>query len=316
MSTLSVVVPTYNRERKLRATIEKILECTHTGLESVQVVVVDDGSAVPAEDVLAGVAAPSPFSLEIVRQENAGPARARNTGFRASSSSIVLFVDDDILAHPSLLEGHVAAHGKLPGSVVFGRYPWEKPANAGAFFRVLEGLGHDTGAGDPREFVPSAVPASGHLSVERSQFSSAGGVYRDDLETPGAEEFELGARLKSLGVPLYLATRITAIHDSPVALREFCSRQFKLGRGCAEAARRSPDALALPELRAVVDAARGPLKAAGSSGLARWAILGVASFLQGLAPDADALAPLYRLAIGAHFTGGVRDGLRRYGGSA
>jgi glycosyltransferase involved in cell wall biosynthesis len=63
---------------------------------------------------------PPGFTLKCVRQENAGPAAARNLGFTASRGDIVIFIDDDILVPPELVRQHVEAHELNPGSVIFG----------------------------------------------------------------------------------------------------------------------------------------------------------------------------------------------------
>ena len=58
--------------------------------------------------------------FKCVRQENAGPAAARNLGFATSHGDIVIFIDDDILVPSDLVRLHVEAHVLNPGSVIFG----------------------------------------------------------------------------------------------------------------------------------------------------------------------------------------------------
>ena len=117
----SVVIPTFNRGRLLLGTVEHILQ---NGLPKgvvVEIFVVDDGSSTPAEQALSTLVAVPPFALRVLRQENAGPATARNAGFRAAQGRIVLFLDDDILVGPDLVARHLEAHDRFPGSVVFGQ---------------------------------------------------------------------------------------------------------------------------------------------------------------------------------------------------
>src|SRR5437660_2530878 len=112
---LTLVIPTYNRGAALAATLDALLACDTTGLDEVEILVIDDGSPVSAAPVVDARPARPPFTLRCIRQENAGPAKARNTGFRASRGELVLFMDDDILPPPALLRQHVEAHRRRPG---------------------------------------------------------------------------------------------------------------------------------------------------------------------------------------------------------
>lgn len=65
-----------------------------------RVIVVDDGSSDPET---LRVLAQLPEGVELIRQENAGPAAARNTGLRAARTSFLLVLDaDDRLAPDAL----------------------------------------------------------------------------------------------------------------------------------------------------------------------------------------------------------------------
>ena len=90
---VSVIVPTYNRAELLGSTIESLLASQVPDLE---VVIVDDGSTDDTESVVAAYGGP----VKYVRQNNAGPAAARNRGFAASQGCYVAYLDDDDRWHP------------------------------------------------------------------------------------------------------------------------------------------------------------------------------------------------------------------------
>ena len=71
---LSVIIPTYNRPEFLRDCVASLLKC---GYASLEVIVVDDGSTVDIAEVVAGFEPVCTY----LRQENQGPAAARNLGF-------------------------------------------------------------------------------------------------------------------------------------------------------------------------------------------------------------------------------------------
>lgn len=91
---LSVVVPAYNREHTLPATLASVAGC---GVPT-QLIVVDDGS----RDATAAVAAGFPGAT-VVRQANAGPAAARNAGLAVAGGEFVAFLDSDDHWHPDVL---------------------------------------------------------------------------------------------------------------------------------------------------------------------------------------------------------------------
>jgi glycosyltransferase involved in cell wall biosynthesis len=120
VSAVSVVMPTFNCSDKLASVLDCLLASDHEGLDEIEVVVVDDGSRIPARSIVLSRKVSSPFTLACVYQANAGPAAARNKGYRNTQHNIVLFIDDDILVPPSLVKQHVRAHELHPGAVIFG----------------------------------------------------------------------------------------------------------------------------------------------------------------------------------------------------
>lgn len=91
---LSVVIPTHNRPELLRRAVASVLVALPEGAE---ILVVDDASDLPADQVL-GDLVRAGASLRIIRNRaSLGPAGARNSGVRAAQGRIVLFLDDDDL---------------------------------------------------------------------------------------------------------------------------------------------------------------------------------------------------------------------------
>jgi hypothetical protein len=322
LGSLDVVIPTFERGARLVATVSQVLVCDRDTLASIDVIVVDDGSTQPAAQLLSGTKPGPGFSLRVVRQSNCGPARARNAGFLAGRGDVVLFMDDDILPAPDLLIRHIVAHREHPGSVIYGRCEPRMPESPGGLFRLLQRIdGEAEKATDG--YRPVRTVASGQLSVERHMFGT-GAVYRDDLITPAAEEYELSSRLRRLGIPILRVDGLHAEHDAPSGLEEVCRQQYKHGLGCGEAAQKCPETLELEELAQIVGASQlhaadrpalFPLKAAkilASTAAARTLLLETARIAEQLRPHAEWPSPLYRWAIASHFIGGVRDGLRRF----
>jgi glycosyltransferase involved in cell wall biosynthesis len=107
LSSITVVIPTYNRAEWLPATVESVLQQTRPPDE---VLVVDDGSRDHTEEVCRAFPAP----VRYVRQPNAGVSAARNRGVREARGEWVAFVDSDDLWDPAKLEVQAAAHAAAP----------------------------------------------------------------------------------------------------------------------------------------------------------------------------------------------------------
>lgn len=97
MPTVSVVIPVYNRAHCIAEAVESVLGQTFRECE---VLVVDDGSTDATPEVLARYG----DRIRYLRQENAGPAAARNRGIRESRGEFVAFLDSDDLWRPEKLE--------------------------------------------------------------------------------------------------------------------------------------------------------------------------------------------------------------------
>ncbi|MFB6177215.1 MAG: glycosyltransferase family 2 protein [Halobaculum sp.] len=117
-SDAAVVIPTYERAARLRETVASVRDQTVSGYE---IHVVDDGSETDAQhEVLADLT--DAGDVTVHRQANAGPAAARNTGWRATDADVICFTDDDCLVPEdwieSLLDGFEPGVGAVGGQLL------------------------------------------------------------------------------------------------------------------------------------------------------------------------------------------------------
>jgi glycosyltransferase involved in cell wall biosynthesis len=113
MSTVSVVIPTYNRAGSVGLALDSVLAQTRPADE---IIVVDDGSSDATPEVLAGYGG----RIRVIRQENAGVSAARNAGIRAATGQWVAFLDSDDEWFPEKLAVQIAAVEKEPRLVAHG----------------------------------------------------------------------------------------------------------------------------------------------------------------------------------------------------
>jgi teichuronic acid biosynthesis glycosyltransferase TuaG len=99
---VSVVMPAYNAQRYIAATIESVLAQT---FEDFELIVVDDCSKDGTADIVREFASRDERVSLIQLSENRGaPAGPRNIGVRAAKGRWIAFLDADDLWHPRKLE--------------------------------------------------------------------------------------------------------------------------------------------------------------------------------------------------------------------
>jgi succinoglycan biosynthesis protein ExoW len=107
---VAVVIPFYQRERGiLPRAVTSALGQLH--VRDVEIIVVDDGSPVPAQDELGPLLVHDQDRLRILRRTNGGPGAARNTGLEAVNpdTTYVAFLDSDDAWIPSHLHRALVA---------------------------------------------------------------------------------------------------------------------------------------------------------------------------------------------------------------
>jgi glycosyltransferase involved in cell wall biosynthesis len=109
--SVSIIIPTYNRAEFLRKAISSVLDQTYPNYE---LIVVDDGS----EDHSEGVVSSFRWPIRYLRQENRGPAAARNTGIQAAQSEFIAFLDSDDCFAKNKLALQVAAMAENPDCLI------------------------------------------------------------------------------------------------------------------------------------------------------------------------------------------------------
>lgn len=194
---VSVVVPTYNRLGRLKHVVSA-LEQQQFPVDDYEVIIVSDGSSDGTDDYLNGLR--SEMNVRCFSQANRGPAAARNLGVAHALGEFIVFVDDDVVAHPRLLAEHMRAHREAGRDVVvlgpllapegFDMAPWirwEHEMLMKQYEAMLAGLWPPTA----RQFY------TGNASLRRSHILDVGGF---DEGFRRAEDVELAYRLADRGL--------------------------------------------------------------------------------------------------------------------
>ncbi len=200
---ISVVVATHNRAARLEHLLAG-LRSQSIDARRFEVVVVDDGSTDATAATLTRVASEWPALRVIKRARAAGPATARNDGWRAAAGSVIAFTDDDCVPDPHWLERGLEAVAANPGAFVQGRTmpnPTELDAT-GPFSRTIE--------------VAELHPAFNTCNIlyPREILERIGGFDEVAFDrSPGGEDCDLGWRAIAAGARPVFAPE-TLVHHA------------------------------------------------------------------------------------------------------
>ncbi len=173
-ASISVIIPAYNREAILGETLESLLRQT---LPAREIIVVDDGST----DRTAAVAESCGAPVRVVRQSNAGPAAARNRGFRESAGEYIHFFDSDDIAVPNKHEVQVRTLEESGADIAFG--PWIKGIFGAATFCPVNQVyqQHGLPRGDLVQALLSSWSVVPHACLFRRGIVERCGGFPEDL---------------------------------------------------------------------------------------------------------------------------------------
>ena len=105
MPKVSVIIPAYNAEKHIAKTLDSALAQTYSEFE---IIVVDDGSRDQTASIVKQYQETYPEKVRMIKKENAGPAKARNVGIKASNGEYIAFNDADDLWLPEKLEKQIS----------------------------------------------------------------------------------------------------------------------------------------------------------------------------------------------------------------
>lgn len=220
--SISVVIPT--RDRRVEDLIWSLPMPD-------EVIVVDDGSVPPLEVSVGGA------QLRVLRHPTPrGPAAARNSGWRAATGEVVVFLDSDCVPSDGWLAPLLGHFCDPRVSAVASRV--QTVADDGVLdrYEALRSpldLGAEPGrvaAGSRVSYVPSAA-----LAVRRSALEAAGGF---DEAMRFGEDVDLVWRLVSAGASVRYEPASVVNHPPRSGIGEWMRQRFGYGTSAAPLALR------------------------------------------------------------------------------
>jgi glycosyltransferase involved in cell wall biosynthesis len=227
---LSAVVCTHDRAELLRRALESLCHQT-LAVDEFEVVLVDDGSSDATRDV--ALSFRSRLPIRYAFQRNAGLAAARNLGVFMAHGEVLLFLDDDDLADPGLLEAHVHAHRCRPEPEVavlgYTKLAPELVSDPLMHFVTQVGCLMFTYPAIPRgKLLDFTYFWGGRTSCKRSLLLDHG-VFNPVFRF-GCEDIELAFRLSRHGLKVLYEPAAVSTMVRGMSFEDFCRRMERQGR--------------------------------------------------------------------------------------
>jgi glycosyltransferase involved in cell wall biosynthesis len=187
---ISFIVPAYNEERLIEATLKGIASAARNLREAYELIVVDDASS----DATAAIARRN--GAQVVQVAHRQIAAARNSGARQANGDMLVFVDADTLVNDSVLRAAVRAlrEGAVGGGATIC-FDGGLPLYARHFLPAGNWLSRVAG-----------LAAGCFFFCRRDAFDAVGGF---DERFFCAEELVLGRALKRQGRFMILRESVT-----------------------------------------------------------------------------------------------------------
>jgi glycosyltransferase involved in cell wall biosynthesis len=191
MNRVSVIIPTFNRARKVVRAVSSVLYQTFTDYE---IIVVDDGSTDGTLEALTPVRSHINYLFHL---NNLGVSAARNTGIRTSRSPLIAFLDSDDYWLPDKLAVQVDYFRRHPEALACQTEElWIRKGR-----RINPRKKHLKPSGDI--FGPSlklCLVSPSAVMLRRSLLNEVG-LFDPDL--PACEDYDLWLRISCIH-PIYL----------------------------------------------------------------------------------------------------------------
>lgn len=124
---VTIIIPTYNRERKLSDAINSAINQSY---KNTQIIVVDDGSIDQTKQLIKNFP-----TVEYYYKENGGQASARNLGLKYAKGDIIASLDSDDIWYTNFLRDCVTKLEKDQLDFVFAN--WEQDSKGGESWEFL-----------------------------------------------------------------------------------------------------------------------------------------------------------------------------------
>jgi glycosyltransferase involved in cell wall biosynthesis len=224
LPTFSVIIPTRNRETQLASCLRALAAQEYPN-DRFEVVVADDGSRRPPQEIVASAA--KQLNVRLVLESAAhGPAAARNAAAAQARGEFLAFTDDDCEPAPNWLRSLAARLTTCPTHLIGGRT--FNALSENIYSEASQALidiiyAHFNPHPEQAKFF-----ATNNLAMPATEFRAVGG-FASSFRF--AEDREFCDRWLHHGRRMIYAPEVAVYHRHPLSLLSLWRQHFHYGRG-------------------------------------------------------------------------------------
>ena len=234
----SIVIPLYNRPDEIRELLDSL---THQSYTSFEVIVVEDGSSIPAKDIVLSFA--NRLDIHYFEKSNTGQGFTRNFGFEKAKGDFFIVFDSDVLVPADYLQ-------KVRGSIE--KNGWDAFGGPDAahksFTTVQKAISYSMtspfttgGIRGNKKHVGQFHPRSFNMGISRQVFQKTGG-YKLSRRS---EDIEFSIRMINEGFKVGLIPEAFVYHKRRTSFSQFFKQTHGFGKGRIDIAQMYPGELKL-----------------------------------------------------------------------
>jgi cellulose synthase/poly-beta-1,6-N-acetylglucosamine synthase-like glycosyltransferase/peptidoglycan/xylan/chitin deacetylase (PgdA/CDA1 family) len=223
---VSVIVPAFNEQETIAATVRSLSAATHA---TVEIIVVDDQST---DATAATVEALGIENVRVVRVPSGGKATALNTGVALARHDLIVMIDADTMVEPDAIHEVVQpfadpAIGAVAGNVKVGNR--RRLLGRWQHIEYVIGFSLDRRLYDAMGCIPTIPGALG--AFRRAALEQVGGLSTDTL----AEDTDLTMAILRAGWRVVYQATAKARTEAPATMRQLTQQRYRWSYGTMQA---------------------------------------------------------------------------------
>lgn len=236
----SIIIPVYNRPDEVAELLESLTRQTDKGFE---VLVIEDGSSVPCEDICKRYE--KTLDVHYYFKPNSGRSETRNYGIERATGDWFIIYDSDVIVPPQYIATVRAELEKTPVDCYGG-----PDAADDSFTDVQKAINYSMTSVMTTGGIRGATknktkfsPRSFNMGISRRCYETVGG-YKNMI----GEDIDLSIRIQQAGFKTTLIPEAYVYHKRRVDLRKFFRQVNTFGKGRVLLGEMHPGSLKLVHL--------------------------------------------------------------------
>jgi len=211
-----------------------------------EILIINDGSTDDTEEMVNNMSKNAPVKIRYFKQDNCGPAIARNKGIKEAKGEIIILLGDDTIAAPDLVEEHIRIHENynyFEKIIVLGYIAWPSFIKHNKFMQFLDKYQIQFSYKELEKYkgdIPWSRFYSSNISLPKKLIINTG-LFDETFPYAAFEDTELGYRLYKNGAKIIFNKNATVSHLHVMSLQAYSSRMRVVGRSSCIIAKKIPN---------------------------------------------------------------------------